>query len=317
MGKNHIRLLANSRTCDLVGVVEPVSSLKSPLEKGYRIQVFSDVEQALRELAFDAAVVATPTETHFDITRSLLMANKHVLVEKPITAEATQSHELAKLAKDRDLVFFGGHVERFNPAVSMLKTKIHEIGSIYHIEAERTGPFPERIFSVGVGTDLLVHDVDLALMLTEMIPKWVFAHKERRVHPNCEDGITAIMGFDSEIIAVLKANWLSPTKERRFRIYGSRGMFEVDNLSRNLRFFENNVTPPIEDNFGLFGMEEGNQIKFKIMPSEPLANELDYFVRAIVSGKWDKSIIECNIRAVEIVNKILESAQKSEKIPLS
>lgn len=314
MGQNHLRLLSHSRLCNLAGVVEVNAKLRQAVARTYRVPVFGTVQEAAAQVEFDAAVVATPTETHPSLARWLLEAGKHILVEKPFTAEPAEGYALLDLAKAKGLTLLVGHVERFNPAVVLLQKKIRELGSIYHIEAERAGPFPERLLSTGVALDLLVHDVDLVLSLTGLEPAWTFAHKERRVHPSCEDGVTAILGFRDEIVATFKANWLSPTKVRRFRVYGSKGMFEVDYLNRNLILFENSVSPPVEDSYGLVGVEEGNQIKFKTLPTEPLAAELEYFIGCIASGDLNEVMTRANIRSVEVVQRILESAAANQKI---
>lgn len=315
MGQNHLRLLSHSRLCNLVGAVETNPKLRLGVAKTYRVPALESLDEAVAQLDFDAAVVATPTETHYALANRLLDAGKHVLVEKPFTERPSDGYELLAKSQAKGLVTLVGHVERFNPAVVLLQQRISDLGAIYHIEAERTGPFPERLLSTGVTVDLLVHDVDLILALTRLEPVWTFAHKERRVHPACEDGITSILGFRDDIVAVLKANWLSPTKVRRFRVYGSKGMFEVDFLNRNLFFFENSVTLPVEDSFGLVGMEEGDQIKFKTIPAEPLAAELEYFIGCIASGNLNAEMTRANIRAIEIVTRILESAAANEKLP--
>lgn len=314
MGQNHIRLLSHSQQSILVGFVEIDERLRQNYSKAYHIPGFATLRAALASLDFEAAVVATPTETHFSFAQQLLEAGKHVLVEKPITPTAEEGFQLLNLSLEKKLILLGGHVERFNPAVIQLQEKIHDLGHIYHIETERTGPFPERLFKFGVATDLLVHDIDLILMLTQMIPTWTFAHHEKRVHPTCEDGITVLLGFPQNICAVMKANWLSPTKERRFRIYGAKGMFEVDFLNRNLRFFENGSPKPVQDPFGLVGMEEGNEIKFRTIPAEPLAAELNYFISCIVKNQIDVGMTRTNIEAIGIVNKILDSARRNEKL---
>lgn len=314
MGQNHVRLLSHSQQSILVGFVELEERPRQLYSKAYRIPGLATLDEALASLEFDAAIVATPTETHFHIAKKLLDAGKHVLVEKPITPNVAEGFQLLELSLKKKLILLGGHVERFNPAVIQLQEKIQDLGHIYHIETERTGPFPERIFLYGVATDLLVHDIDLILMLTKMTPTWTFAHQEKRVHPTCEDGITVLLGFPENICAVLKANWLSPTKERRFRIYGSKGMFEVDFLNRKLRFFENGSPKPVEDPFGLVGMEEGNEIKFRTIPAEPLAAELNYFISCIVKNQMDEQMTHTNIEAIGIVNKILESASRNEKL---
>jgi UDP-N-acetylglucosamine 3-dehydrogenase len=314
MGQNHLRLLSHSRLCNLVGAVETLEKTRQGIAKAYHIPVWADLEEALASVAFDAAVIATPTETHYPLAKRLLEAGKHILAEKPFTNLPATSYELLELGQRQGLTILVGHVERFNPAVMLLRKKLHELGDIYHLESERTGPFPERILSTGVGLDLLVHDADLVLAVTGAEPAWTFAYRERRVHPRHEDGLAAMLGLAGGAVAVLKANWLSPTKVRRFRIYGAKGMFEVDFLGRSLTFYENSFSDPVEDNYGLLGMEEGNQIRFKTMPSEPLANELEYFVKCINDGNLNAEMTRTNIRALEIVARVLESAERNEKI---
>jgi predicted dehydrogenase len=314
MGQNHLRLLSHSRLCNLVGAVETQEKTRNGIAKAYHVPVWATLDEALASAGFDAAVVATPTETHYPLSKRLLEAGKHILAEKPFTDDPRTSYELLELARSKGLVIVVGHVERFNPAVVLLRKKLHELGGIYHLESERTGPFPERILSTGVGLDLLVHDVDLVLALTGASPEWTFAYRERRVHPRHEDGVSAMLGLKGGAVAVLKANWLSPTKVRRFRIYGKKGMFEVDFLGRSLTFFENSFADPVEDNYGLVGMEEGDQIRFKTLPSEPLANELEYFIRCINQRDLNTAMTETNIRALEVVARILESAERNEKL---
>ncbi len=316
MGQNHIRLLSHSKICLLAGIVDSNQALAESMGRAYGIPAFTSLKAALSSVNFQGAVIATPTETHYKTGKCLLSAGKHILIEKPITPKATQGRELLTLAQSKSLVLMGGHVERFNPAIIMLRQKLKNLGIVYHMESERTGPFPERIFSVGVSIDLLAHDVDLILSLTGLKPKWAFSHQERRVHPKCEDGITSILGFNNNIIAVLKANWLSPTKTRRFRIYGNKGMFEVDFLNRSLYFHENQVSQPVEDSFGLIGMEEGNQIKFKTTPSEPLAGELEYFIHLIQKGKMDVEMARTNLQTIEVIEKIQLSARRGQKVTI-
>jgi predicted dehydrogenase len=43
-------------------------------------------------------VIATPTETHFEMARMALLANKHVFVEKPLSLFASEAEELNQLA---------------------------------------------------------------------------------------------------------------------------------------------------------------------------------------------------------------------------
>jgi len=77
---------------------------------------------SLKEFAekVDAASIATPTNTHYEIAKELLAAGKHLLVEKPIAENAPHASELAKIAAQKGLILQVGHVERFNPVLAIL-----------------------------------------------------------------------------------------------------------------------------------------------------------------------------------------------------
>ena len=111
----------------------------------------------------DLVSVATPTLTHLEIAAPLLAGGLDVLVEKPMTATLEQAHELAALAQRSDRILQVGHLERFNPAVVRSRPFIK--GPRF-IECLRVAPFTERGTDVDVVFDLMVHDLDVILSLT-------------------------------------------------------------------------------------------------------------------------------------------------------
>ena len=92
----------------------------------------------------DAASVATPTNTHYEIARSLLEHGKHVLVEKPITDNVRDAEQLVTLARDNHCLLQVGHVERFNPVMRYLNEVLTEAGFI------GTGGWPPTAAALGV-----------------------------------------------------------------------------------------------------------------------------------------------------------------------
>src|SRR5271167_3186989 len=63
----------------------------------------------------DAVVVATPVRTHYRLAKEALLHDKHVLVEKPLTANVAEAEELVALAKERERVLMVGHTFEYNP----------------------------------------------------------------------------------------------------------------------------------------------------------------------------------------------------------
>ena len=72
----------------------------------------------------DAVAIATPTRTHYALVRQALLADKHVLIEKPLTDDLATAIELETIAEQRGRVLLVGHVFIYNPGVEAVKAGI-------------------------------------------------------------------------------------------------------------------------------------------------------------------------------------------------
>ena len=136
----------------------------SAIGSQFKVENTTNLDNVLSRSDIDAVTICTPTVTHRDIATRALEAGKHVLVEKPMTNTAAEGNELLSLAKKKGLRIMPGHIERFNPAVTYLKSLVDEraLGNIMLLLARRVGRWPERIGDVGVVRDTAIHDIDLA-----------------------------------------------------------------------------------------------------------------------------------------------------------
>jgi len=113
-----------------------------------------------------------PTSLHFDVAEQFLEAGIATLVEKPIAATVDEASKLVDLAALNEAPFLIGHLERYNPALRAVTTKVSEPK---YIEVHRLGTFVERATDVDVITDLMIHDLDLVLSLVDEEPSDVQA----------------------------------------------------------------------------------------------------------------------------------------------
>ncbi|HLF46923.1 MAG TPA: Gfo/Idh/MocA family oxidoreductase [Chitinophagaceae bacterium] len=63
------------------------------------VKTFRSFEEMLADKTIDLVIINTPSYTHFDFTKKVLLADKHAVVEKPFTATTSQAEELISLAK--------------------------------------------------------------------------------------------------------------------------------------------------------------------------------------------------------------------------
>ena len=94
------------------------------------IQTTTRIEDIFRS-DVDAIVIATPVITHFQLAREALLHGKHVLVEKPLTANVTEAEELIALAQEQQRILMVGHTFEYNPAVNELR-KLVQSGELIH-----------------------------------------------------------------------------------------------------------------------------------------------------------------------------------------
>jgi len=219
LGKEHARIyseLAAAGQVDFAGVYDVVGERARTIAEKYRVRAFGSATEA--ETASQAVSIVTPTITHFELSKPLLKAGKHLLIEKPMTDNAAQAAELVQLAQQRNCVLQVGHVERFNPVFKYLETVATEPR---FIETHRLSRFPERSTDIGVVLDLMIHDLDVVLAFVKSPVTSVDA-VGIPVLSKSEDIANARLRFANGCVANLTASRVSPERMRKIRVF-SRG----------------------------------------------------------------------------------------------
>lgn len=316
MGANHVRVFGNLDGVDLVGVCDANEANLAKVARRHRINAYSDVSTLLNEAKPDAVAIAVPTTLHKSVASMAIEAGAHVLLEKPIAPTIEEGREIVALAKKYNVQLMIGHIERYNPAIQLLQQKLQEdvIGELYRVEVDRAGPFPARIFDVGVTLDLAVHDLDIISSLLNARPTNVYGHSQQLLHQNHEDAILGLIDYPGDILAILNINWTTPVKKREIRVYGRKGMMSVDYLTQELRLFENPAQSSVENGWGPLGITEGNTIKFNLFKQEPLAREVSFFINAVREGKDLTASVEDSLSALRISQLLVESSQSRQVI---
>lgn len=242
----------------------------------------------------DAASIATPTSSHHEIAIQLLKQGKHLLVEKPITENPQHATELAELASQNELVLQVGHVERFNPVLSALESRLTHPR---FIEAHRLSPYPNRSTDIGVVLDLMIHDLEIILHLVRSPVQNIDA-VGIPVLSKGEDIANARIRFENGCVANVTSSRISPERMRKIRVFQEDAYLSLD----------------YEKQTGEIYRREGGKITRDRVPierGEPLKQQLVSFVECAstgraprVSGFQATAALEL---AVEITKKIATS----------
>jgi len=297
-GKNHTRLL--SQLGVLTAVCDTNKERCKEYSEKYSVNSYESVDSLLDSENFDAAFICTPTSTHSKIASQLIQKKKNVFIEKPLTYFSEDGEELLELAKKNNVMMTCGYIERFNPAVGLVKdyVKSKKYGELVMLEFHRENRMPLHIKDVGIIYDTSVHDIDTAMWLFDDTPQVVFARSGKINHEH-EDFASIMLGFEDNKVAIISSNWITPTRVRNFNAVCTEGIISSDFISQEVKIETKNDT----------------EIPRK-EKQEPLLLEIKNFLGA-VEGKNELIVTpEQAVNVTKIAEASLLSSQKGTPIYL-
>lgn len=316
MGRNHARVLRSLEGVELVAVADPWGD---PHGWADGLPVFDAVDELITA-HIDYCVAAVPTAYHEEVALQLADAGVHTLVEKPIAADVRAAGRIAAAFEYNGLVGAVGHIERYNPALQNLRTRLAtgEIGQIYQVATRRQGPFPSRIADVGVVKDLGTHDIDLTAWVTQQQFTSMSARTAFKSGREHEDLVAAVGQLTDGTVTNHLVNWLSPMKERMTVVTGERGCFVADTVNADLHFFANASVPLVWEAMSTFrGVSEGDMVRYAIAKPEPLRTEHEAFRDAVLGQDSDIVTMRQGLAAVTVAETVIASAHGGVTLDVS
>lgn len=319
MGRHHARLLQTTPRVAFAGAVDPGGDQHGAVRDP--ALVFTDLDGLLAAGPVDFAIVAVPTDEHLPTVRALAAAGVHALVEKPLAATEAQAREIIAAVGEAGIRAAVGHVERCNPALLELRRRVQagELGEIFLIATERVGPFPARIRDVGVVKDLGTHDLDLVRWIGGAPVSRVAAETQHRMGRAHEDLVLATGRLTSDVAFNCVVDWLSPTKVRRTRVLGERGMLVADTLTADLTLYRNgDVASQWDATRALRGVSEGDMTRFALSRREPLLVELEAFCD-LLEGHPSPGVVtlEEGLETVRAAEAVLRAAETGHTVEMA
>lgn len=226
IGRNHARIYGELAAADprlkFAAILDSNAAAAAEIAARTGAKVVSSIEEFAREV--DGASIATPTVAHFSLASELLRAGKHLLVEKPITETPAEANDLCALAKAQGCVLQVGHVERFNPVLTVLEG---QLDAPRFIEAHRLSPYPNRSTDIGVVLDLMIHDLEVILHLVRS-PLASFDAVGIPVLSKGEDIANVRLRFENGCVANITASRISAERLRKIRVFQASGYLSLD-----------------------------------------------------------------------------------------
>ena len=243
MGSYHLKNYAKMEDVELVGVYDVDIERARAKAAEFGTTAYDSLDELIKHV--DAVSIVTPTTTHFEVAKKFLSAGLPCLIEKPLATTKKDCQSLISLAKENGTFFIVGHVERFNPAIRALADILkREKPEIYEIKATRINEASGRINDVAVTTDLMIHDLDIVLALTDSPAEIIKAEGDR-------DEAKATIVFRNGSSAKLLASRKTKDKVRTLELVTSLGIFSLDYVAQTLTLSGKDI--PVTKGFSLEG----------------------------------------------------------------
>lgn len=266
IGKNHARLYSELAGAQFTAIYDTDRAVAAQRAAEFGVKTAASLEEFAEQI--DAASIATPTNTHFEIGRELLAQGKHLLVEKPIADNTAHASELAELAASRGLVLQVGHVERFNPVLGALEKRLT---NPRFIEAHRLSPYPNRSTDIGVVLDLMIHDLEIILHLVRS-PVQTMDAVGVPVLSRGEDIANARIRFENGCVANITSSRISPEQMRKIRVFQEDVYLSLDYQNQTGEMYRRTA-------------EGLTKEEVEIEREEPLKRELAAFLECAATGR--------------------------------
>lgn len=317
LGKIHLKCLKNITNVEIIGFYDTSEEVRREVGAALGIAAFADADALIA--AADAVDIVTPTVCHHDIALKALRAQKHVFIEKPITATLKEAKEILDYSREHRLKVQIGHVERFNNAFLAAKPYIH---NPLFIECHRLAGFNPRGTDVSVVLDLMIHDIDIVLHSVNSPIKNISASGVAIVS-DTPDIANARIVFENGCTANLTASRIAMKNMRRTRMFQKNAYITIDFLDKQANIMRIRDYEPVDDKavFPLIldlGEKKGKKRIFietpKTAPINAIEMELSRFIQSILNDTaCDVSVMD-GYRALEVAYRIMEEFVPTEPV---
>lgn len=259
-------------------------------------------EALIADPDLDAVYNPLPNALHGKWTRAALAASKHVLCEKPFTANAAEAREIAEVAARSDRVVMEAFHYRYHPFALRVEEILAsgELGTLQHVEATVCFWLPKFSdirydYSLGGGAlmDVGCYAVDIVRTFGGSTPKVVSAQSKLH-HANLDRAMTAELRFPGGHTGRVHCSmWSSDLPRFTAKVVGDRGELRLNPLIPFQRFSVRSV----------------NAKRVERFPSRPTyAYQLDAFVAAVLNGEPVKTGPQDAVENMTVIDAIYRAA---------
>ncbi|KAM0720879.1 hypothetical protein Q7P37_003164 [Cladosporium fusiforme] len=330
IGPRHAESVVKCTDASLAAFVDPNPQAEA-VARNFGVPLYQDVDDLLASgLQVDAAIVCSPNSTHVSISKQLLDAGIHVLVEKPVAIDVPSGQDLVRHVNQSSKYALAGHHRRFNPHVVAAKKALSAntigmpiaISGIWALRKPASyyqAPTQWRASSQGGGPILinLVHEIDILHYLLGPIVR-VFAEQtlSQRGH-EAEEGAAIVLKFASGVVGTFLLSDATPSAHSFeagtgenpiiprsgkdfYRIFGSEGTMSVGDMM--VERYRNGADKGWS--------EEVVEGELLVGPEVPFDEQVKHLVKVVRGEEQPRCSVEDGLKAV-IVTDAVKQAMKT------
>ncbi|WP_109477119.1 Gfo/Idh/MocA family oxidoreductase [Paraburkholderia sp. C35] len=207
IGREHIRVVQASSSCELAAVVDP-SEVAAGIAAEARVPHFRSLDELFASERPDGVVLATPNQLHVEHAIQCMQSGVPVLLEKPVAPTVEEAERLVAMADELDAKILIGHHRAHSPIMARAKALIDEgrIGAIVGVMGSAMFFKPDHYYveapwrkEPGAGPILLnmIHEVhNLRMLCGDVIAVQAFSSNATRGF-RVEDTVAISLRFKS------------------------------------------------------------------------------------------------------------------------
>ncbi len=280
------------------------------------INATSSVATVLTNPSIRGVVIATPAASHASLVRQALLADKDVLVEKPLALTVEDGQSLVQLAQQRGRILMAGHLLWYHPTILTLKQLIAqgELGRLQYIYSHRLNLGRIRR-EENILWSFAPHDISVILGLVGETPVQVQAQGGYYLHQQIADVTVTCLTFPSGVNAHVFVSWLHPYKEQRLVVVGDRKMAVFNDLDPQDKLLLYPHTIEWRDNLPIPNPQEAEPVP--VEPVEPLQAECGHFLECIATRQQPRTNGEEALRVLQVLQQCQDALEAGRNQPSS
>ena len=304
-GKKHIEEYLKMKDIDLLWVSDLSKENLKICQEQYKIKNVSNDYNDILCSDVEAVSICTSNETHFEICKEVLLAGKHVIVEKPLTLQSKKAYQLVDIAKKTNRILAVGHIFRYNNAINEVKKLVESnfFGDLFYLRFQWTIQWMPQIYpdkKLDIIVDMMSHIYDIMNNLTGLWPKKVTCFGKAFIKKDLEDTAYIICELPNNILTHSEISWTLPEKIREVDLIGRKACAKIDAISQNVKIFE--------------GTNEGRNLNIK--ENNTLGDELRHFIDAVKNNSVVSNDGKIGAKTVELVEATRKSLDQRKTIIL-